>query len=32
MTEDLIGAAVDVVVVREGRELTLRLVPEELVA
>jgi len=32
MTEDLIGAAVDVVVVREGRELTLRLVPDELVA
>jgi serine protease Do len=31
MTEDLIGAAVDLVVVREGRELTLRLVPEELV-
>jgi S1-C subfamily serine protease len=31
MTEDLIGTAVDVVVVREGRELTLRLVPEELV-
>jgi S1-C subfamily serine protease len=32
MTEDLIGIAVEVVVVREGRELTLRLVPEELVA
>jgi serine protease Do len=32
MTEDLIGTAVDVVVVREGRELTLRLVPDELVA
>jgi serine protease Do len=32
MTEDLIGTAVEVVVVREGRELTLRLVPEELVA
>jgi serine protease Do len=32
MTEDLIGQAVDVVVVREGRELTLRLVPDELVA
>ena len=31
MTEDLIGTAVDVVVVREGHELTLRLVPEELV-
>jgi serine protease Do len=31
MTEDLIGTAVDGVVVREGRELTLRLVPEELV-
>jgi S1-C subfamily serine protease len=31
MTEDLIGTAVDVVVVREGRELTLRLVPDELV-
>jgi S1-C subfamily serine protease len=31
MTEDLIGSAVDVVVIREGRELTLRLVPEELV-
>jgi serine protease Do len=32
MTVDLIGQAVDVVVVREGRELTLRLVPDELVA
>jgi S1-C subfamily serine protease len=32
MTEDLIGTAVDVLVVREGREVTLRLVPEELVA
>jgi serine protease Do len=32
MTEDLIGLAVDVVVIREGRELTLRLVPDELVA
>jgi serine protease Do len=31
MTEELIGAAVDVVVVRDGRQLTLRLVPEELV-
>jgi serine protease Do len=31
MTEELIGAAVDLVVVREGREVTLRLVPEELV-
>jgi serine protease Do len=31
MTEELIGTAVDVVVVREGRELTLSLVPEELV-
>jgi S1-C subfamily serine protease len=31
MTEELIGAAVDVVVVREGREVSLRLVPEELV-
>jgi serine protease Do len=31
MTEDLIGAEVDVVVVREGREVTVRLVPEELV-
>jgi S1-C subfamily serine protease len=31
MTEELIGTAVDVVVVREGRELTLRLVPQELV-
>jgi serine protease Do len=31
MTEELIGTAVDVVVIREGRELTLRLVPEELV-
>ena len=31
MTEELIGSAVDVVVIREGRELTLRLVPEELV-
>jgi serine protease Do len=32
MTEDLIGLAVDVVVIREGRELTLRLIPDELVA
>jgi serine protease Do len=32
MTEDLIGRAVDVVVVREGRELALKLVPDELVA
>jgi S1-C subfamily serine protease len=32
MTEELIGSAVDVVVIREGQELTLRLVPEELVA
>ena len=32
MTVDLIGQAVDVVVVREGQELTLRLVPDELVA
>jgi S1-C subfamily serine protease len=32
MTEDLIGTAVRVVVVREGRELALHLVPEELVA
>ena len=32
MIEELIGTAVDVVVVRDGRELTLRLVPEELVA
>jgi serine protease Do len=31
MTEELIGTAVDLVVIREGRELTLRLVPEELV-
>lgn len=31
MTEELIGTAVDLVAVREGRELTLRLVPEELV-
>jgi serine protease Do len=31
MTEELIGTAVDVVAVREGRALTLRLVPEELV-
>jgi serine protease Do len=31
MTEELIGTAVDVVAVREGRDLTLRLVPEELV-
>jgi serine protease Do len=31
MTEELIGAAVDVVVVRDSRQLTLRLVPEELV-
>lgn len=31
MTEELIGTAVDVLVVREGRELTLRLVPDELV-
>ncbi len=31
MTEELIGTAVDVVVVREGRALTLRLVPDELV-
>jgi S1-C subfamily serine protease len=30
MTEDLIGTTVAVVVIREGRELTLRLVPEEL--
>jgi S1-C subfamily serine protease len=30
MTEDLIGTAVDVMIVREGRELNLRLVPEEL--
>jgi S1-C subfamily serine protease len=30
MTEDLIGSAVDLVVIREGREVTLRLVPEEL--
>jgi S1-C subfamily serine protease len=30
MTEDLIGAEVDVVVIREGRELTLPLVPGEL--
>jgi S1-C subfamily serine protease len=32
MTEELIGATVDVVVVRDGRELALRLVPDELVA
>lgn len=32
MTEELIGTAVDVVVIREGRELTLRLIPDELVA
>jgi S1-C subfamily serine protease len=31
MTEELIGSAIEVVVVRGGRELTLRLVPEELV-
>jgi serine protease Do len=31
MTEELIGTAVDLVVVREGRERTLLLVPEELV-
>jgi S1-C subfamily serine protease len=31
MTEDLIGTAVDLVVIREGRELALRLVPDELV-
>jgi serine protease Do len=31
MTDELIGTAVDVVVVRAGRELTLRLVPDELV-
>jgi serine protease Do len=31
MTEELIGTPVDLLVVREGRELTLRLVPEELV-
>jgi S1-C subfamily serine protease len=31
MTEDLIGTPVDILVVREGRELTLRLVPEELI-
>jgi serine protease Do len=31
MTEELIGRAVDVAVVREGRQLTVRLVPEELV-
>jgi serine protease Do len=31
MTDELIGTAVGMVVVREGRELTLRLVPEELV-
>jgi serine protease Do len=31
MTDELIGTAVDVVVVREGRVLPLRLVPEELV-
>jgi S1-C subfamily serine protease len=31
MTDELIGAAVDVVVIRAGRELTVRLVPDELV-
>jgi S1-C subfamily serine protease len=31
MTDELIGAAVHIVVVREGRELSLSLVPEELV-
>lgn len=31
MTDELIGAAVDVHVVREGREQTLQLIPEELV-
>jgi serine protease Do len=31
MTEELIGTPVDVLVVREGRELKLRLVPDELV-
>jgi S1-C subfamily serine protease len=31
MTDELIGTSVDLVVVREGRVLTLRLVPEELV-
>lgn len=31
MTDELIGAAVEVVVIREARKLTLRLVPEELV-
>jgi S1-C subfamily serine protease len=31
MTEELIGTPVDVLVVREGRELVLRLVPDELV-
>jgi S1-C subfamily serine protease len=31
MTEELIGTPVDVLVVREGRELTVRLVPQELV-
>jgi S1-C subfamily serine protease len=30
MTEELIGTPVDVVVIREGRELTLQLVPAEL--
>jgi S1-C subfamily serine protease len=30
MTEDLIGAPVDVVVIREGRELTVELIPAEL--
>jgi S1-C subfamily serine protease len=30
MTEELIGTPVDVVVIREGRELTLQLVPDEL--
>ena len=32
MTEDLIGTAVDLVVIRGGRELALRLVTDELVA
>jgi S1-C subfamily serine protease len=31
MTDELIGTGVDVVVIRAGRELTLRLVPDELV-
>jgi serine protease Do len=31
MTDELIGGAVDVVVIRAGRELTVRLVPDELV-